>query len=44
MPKEGGEKPSSSDKVAIECAGYFENGSLFYTNIKSVAGSQQHVQ
>ena len=35
--KEGGEKPSSSDKVAIECAGYFENGGLFYTNIKSVA-------
>lgn len=32
-----GEKPSSTDKALINCAGYFENGELFYTTWKEVA-------
>jgi len=35
--KEGGETPTGADKVKIECAGYFEDGRLFWTNIKSIA-------
>ena len=36
--KEGsGVTPKSTDKVNIVCAGYLENGKLFYTNIKEVA-------
>lgn len=35
--KKGGVKPQSTEKVSIICAGYFEDGRLFYTNIKSVA-------
>ncbi|WP_298520342.1 peptidylprolyl isomerase [uncultured Kordia sp.] len=36
-PSASGVKPTSSDTVMINCAGYLENGKLFYTNIKSVA-------
>lgn len=32
-----GAKPSSQDKVLIDCAGYFEDGRLFYTTKKEVA-------
>jgi FKBP-type peptidyl-prolyl cis-trans isomerase len=32
-----GEKPSSTEQVLINCAGYFENGELFYTTWKEVA-------
>ncbi|MGH1385521.1 peptidylprolyl isomerase [Kordia sp.] len=32
-----GVQPKSSETVTINCAGYFENGKLFYTNIKSAA-------
>ncbi|HZW63560.1 MAG TPA: peptidylprolyl isomerase [Flavobacteriaceae bacterium] len=34
---EDGKKPSSADKVLIDCAGYFEDGRLFYTTWKEVA-------
>ena len=34
---ENGIKLTSADRVQIECAGFFEDGRLFYTNIKSVA-------
>jgi len=37
QPSASGVKPKSSDTVTINCAGYLENGKLFYTNIKSVA-------
>lgn len=36
-PVENGITPKSSDKVKVSCAGFFEDGRLFYTNIKSVA-------
>ncbi|WP_458629233.1 peptidylprolyl isomerase [Winogradskyella sp. PC D3.3] len=32
-----GVKPSSTQNVSIECAGYLENGDLFWTTSKSVA-------
>lgn len=32
-----GVKPSSAEKVFINCAGYFEDGRLFYTTDKAVA-------
>jgi len=32
-----GVKPSASEQVLINCAGYFENGELFYTTWKEVA-------
>lgn len=32
-----GAKPSSQDKVLINCSGYFEDGQLFYTTVKEVA-------
>ncbi len=32
-----GEKPTSAQRVNIDCAGYFEDGELFWTTIKSVA-------
>ena len=35
--KGNGKTPSSADRVNISCAGYFEDGSLFWTNIKEVA-------
>lgn len=33
----GGVKPNPTEKVLINCAGYFENGELFYTTWKEVA-------
>lgn len=35
--KGNGEKPNHTQNVMIDCAGYFENGKLFYTTIKEVA-------
>jgi len=32
-----GEKPATTDRVLIDCAGYFENGELFWTTWKEVA-------
>jgi cyclophilin family peptidyl-prolyl cis-trans isomerase len=32
-----GEQPNSSQRVSIDCAGYFENGELFWTTWKDVA-------
>lgn len=32
-----GIKPKPTDRVNIDCAGYFENGELFWTTIKAVA-------
>ncbi len=32
-----GEQPKSSDRVTINCAGYFEDGTLFWTTWKDVA-------
>jgi cyclophilin family peptidyl-prolyl cis-trans isomerase len=32
-----GEKPNSTEEVLVHCAGYFENGELFYTTWKEVA-------
>ncbi|MEM9680201.1 MAG: peptidylprolyl isomerase [Bacteroidota bacterium] len=34
---ENGVKPNSSQRVLINCAGYFEDGGLFYTTWKDVA-------
>ncbi|WP_420572576.1 peptidylprolyl isomerase [Kordia sp.] len=31
------EQPKSSDTVTVNCAGYLENGTLFYTNVKETA-------
>lgn len=36
-PTEGSVKPKPTDRVLIQCAGFFEDGRLFWTNIKSVA-------
>jgi peptidyl-prolyl cis-trans isomerase A (cyclophilin A) len=33
----GGAKPKSTDRVNIECAGYLENGNLFWTTNKELA-------
>lgn len=35
--KGNGEKPNASQSVLIDCAGYFEDGKLFYTTMKDVA-------
>lgn len=32
-----GVKPGSTDYVMVNCAGYFTNGELFYTNLKDIA-------
>ncbi|MBU2928939.1 peptidylprolyl isomerase [Winogradskyella psychrotolerans] len=32
-----GEKPNASQRVNIDCAGYLENGDLFWTTLKDVA-------
>lgn len=36
-PKPNAKTPTSSDRVDIMCAGFFEDGNLFYTNMKQVA-------
>ncbi|MGJ8549137.1 peptidylprolyl isomerase [Winogradskyella wichelsiae] len=37
LNESNGVKPNSTDRVNIDCAGYLENGDLFWTTLKEVA-------